>query len=374
MSSEPPRPGAVPGWGQQPEQGDQPAPPEQPGSDVPAPGTPGAVPGWGQQPQPSTPAPTPPAATPPAPTPGGVPGWGQQPEPAPPAQTPTPEAPAPTPGPPVAAPSFGTPAAPPMPTPAPTAPAPPSGGWGAPPTGPQPMAGGAPPGTWSPQPAAPSGNSGCLKACLIVAVLGIVLLVVLVVGFVFIVNRAVQETGINSDGSIGTQCGIISDADLSSALGSQASAVELTGLFDLSLGLILDKRVLPDAPDCWITSDGSNAIGRIARYDGGDAASVFAQERQNAEPTSQDQGNGLSIESSGYFGGDVQGLGDEAFCTGVTLAGQAGVLVRRGDTLVYVSMSSAGDTTPNYDSTDQGVVTAPTICAQAQEVAKAILK
>jgi hypothetical protein len=372
MSSEPPRQGAVPGWGQQPGQGDQPAPPDQPGS-APDPGAPGTVPGWGQQPGPA--APTPPAAAPPGSGPGAAPGWGQQPGPVPPAQPPMPAAPAPTSAPPPAAPSFVTPSAPPAPTPAPAAPAPPAGGWGAPPTGPQPMAGGAPPGSWSPQPAAPSGNSGCLKACLIVAVLGIVLVAVLVIGFVFIVNRAVQETGINSDGSIGTPCGIISDADLSSALGSEASAVELTGLFDLSIGFVLDKRVLPDAHDCWITSDGSNAIGRIARYDGGDAASVFAQERQNAEPTSQDQGNGLSIESSGYFGGDVQGLGDEAFCTGVTLTGQAGVLVRKGDTLVYVSMSSpADDTTPNFDSTDQGVVTAPTICDQAQEVARAILK
>ncbi len=118
--------------------------------------------------------------------------------------------------------------------------------------------------------------------------------------------------------------------------------------------------MLPDAEDCWITSDGSNGTGRIARYQGGDAANVYQQERQRAQPTSQDQGNGLSVETLGYFAGDVTGIGDEAFCTDLSTGIQGGVLVRQGDTLVYVSLlgssASSGD-----------------VCQQAQAVARQIL-
>jgi hypothetical protein len=329
MSSEPPRPGAVPepgGQPAQPEPGGQPAP-------APAPGVPSA---------------------PPTTAPGAVPGWGQTPTPPP-----------------------GTPASPPPSTqPMPPSAPPPTqpGAWATPPGAPQAAPGGTPPGAWNPQPLPPSGNSGCLRACLIVAAILIALVVLGGIAFVLLVNQAVRDTGI-TENSAGKPCTIISDADLSSVMGSQAQALELTGLYDISIGFVLDKRVLPDAYDCWITADGSNAIGRIARYDGGDAASVFQQERQNAAPTSQDQGNGVSIENSGYFAGDVSGLYDEAFCTGITLAGQAGVLVRKGNTLVYVSLSSSDlGTPPDIGATESGVLTAPSICAQAQDVARAILK
>ncbi len=308
-------PPQAPGWGQPP-------------TTEPAPSVPGAAP--------PVPVQVPPAAMPPAPaTPPGA-GWGAPP--------------------PAAAPNQ------------------PAGGWGAPPAVPQPGPGGTPPGSWSPQPAPPSSGNGCLKACLIVAVIGAILVVLAVIAFAFFVNRVADSVGINSDGSIGTPCAIISDADLTSALGSSASAIKLEGFFDATLGLILDKRVLPDAEDCWITSDGSSPIGRIARYQGSDAAAVFQQEHQNAAPTSQDQGNGVTLENSGYFAGDVSGLGDEAFCTGLSPAIQAGVLVRRGDTLVYVSLSGPADgSVPGMGTTTDGVITAPSICDTAQAVARKIL-
>ncbi len=234
--------------------------------------------------------------------------------------------------------------------------------------------GAAPTGSWNPQPAAPTGNNGCLKACLIVAVIGVVVVGLLALAFTLFINRVAESVGVNSDGSIGTPCSIISDADLSSALGSDASAIELSGFYDATIGLVLDKRVLPDAEDCWITSDGTNALGRIARYQGSDAAARYQQELQDAAPTSQDQGNGVSIENSGYFGGNVSGLGDEAFCTGIMLTGQAGVLARKGDTLVYVSLSGPDDgSVPDMGTTDAGVITAPSICATAQDVARKIL-
>ncbi len=370
MSTEPPRPGAVPGWGQpQPDPSDQ-TPPTQPPAAAPAPAG-GAIPGWGQAPaQPSGGAPTPSS--------GEVPGWGQ-PAASPPTSAPV-EAPAPAAVP--AAPPTSVPAAPPSPTSPPTgwgqspaAPPPPSGpqpGWGGSPAAPG--AGGQPPGTWNPQPAQSSGSSGCLKIILILVAIGAIGFFLLIAGLVILGNRLADEVGVNGDGTIGKACTIIDNATLRDQLGGNAEAIELTGFYDATIGIILDKRVLPDAYDCWITADESTPVGRIARYEGSDAASVFQAERQRAAPTSQDQGGGVSVENSGYFAGDVSGLGDEAFCTGVSPAIQAGVLVRKGDTLVYVSLSGPSDgSTPDFGITDDGVVTAPSICATAQGLAARIL-
>jgi hypothetical protein len=191
----------------------------------------------------------------------------------------------------------------------------------------------------------------------------------------FVGTQIAENVGINEDGSVGQPCTIIDNDSLRSVLGRDAEALELEGLFDATIGILLDKRVLPDAEDCWITADESTPTGRIARHVGGDAASVFAQERQNAAPTSEDRGGGVSVENSGYYGGDVDGLGDEAFCTGVSAAVQAGVLVRQGDTLVYVSLSGPADGgVPEFGTTEDGVITAPSICAAAQEVARQILQ
>ena len=372
MSSEPPKPGAVPGWGQQQPDPSAGGPDQTPPSQPPAtPSTPagGAVPGWGQ-------APAQPPGGSPGPAGGAVPGWGQAPVPTqPPAAAPadatTPTA-VPAAPPPAAAPTAGwdqSPAAPPPPSG-------PQAGWGGSPTAPTApgSAGGQPPGTWNPQPAQSSGSSGCLKIILILIAIGVIGFFLLIAGLVFLGNRLADEVGVNGDGTIGKACTIIDDATLRDQLGGSAEAIELTGLYDATIGIILDKRVLPDAYDCWITADESTPVGRIARYVGGDAASVFQAERQRAAPTSQDQGGGVSIENSGYFAGDVSGLGDEAFCTGVSTAIQAGVLVRKGDTLVYVSLSGPSDgSTPDFGITDDGVVTAPSICASAQGLAARIL-
>jgi len=197
----------------------------------------------------------------------------------------------------------------------------------------------------------------------------------LLIAAIFIAgSRIANEVGVNGDGTIGNACEIIDNATLRDQLGGTAEAIELTGFYDATIGIVLDKRVLPDAYDCWITADESTPVGRVARYVGSDAANVFQAERERAAPTSQDQGGGVSLENSGYFAGDVSGLGDEAFCTGVSPAVQAGVLVRKGDTLVYVSLSGPSDeSTPDFGVTDDGVVTAPQICASAQGLAARIL-
>jgi hypothetical protein len=201
---------------------------------------------------------------------------------------------------------------------------------------------------------------------------------ILVFGFIAVIvlvgGRIADEVGINEDGSVGKACTLIDEGALKSVLGNDAEAIKLEGIFDATLGLILDKRVLPDAEDCWLTADETTPTGRIAKYTGADAAAVFAEERQKAAPISDPQGGGISFENEGYFGGDVPGLGDQAFCTGVSPAIQAGVLVRQGDTLVYVSLSGPADgSPPDFATTPDGVVIAPGICATAQEVARRML-
>jgi len=384
MSSEPPKPGAVPGWGQSQPDAAPAAPAPAPVPDQ-APG--GAIPGWGQQPasQPAAPAapaappavptaPPPIPAAPPVPGTGTTPGWGAAAAPTPPTSTPPPAAAPPS------QPGWGTPPAGTSPAAPPSSPT----GWGAPaaPGGTPPGAawnqgpaapGGTPPGAWNPQPAASSGSSGCLKIILILLVVGAILFGLLIAGLAILGNRLADSVGIDGQGNL-KACPLISNATLSEALGSKAQAVPLEGFFDATLGIILDKRVLPDAEDCWITADSSTATGRIARYVGGDAAAVFQKERQKAAPTSEDQGGGISVTNEGYFGGEVGGFGDEAFCTGVSAAIQAGVLVRKGNTLVYVSLSGPSDgTQPAFETTPDGVVTAPSICARAQAVARRML-
>ena len=108
-------------------------------------------------------------------------------------------------------------------------------------------------------------------------------------------------------------------------------------------GPALDSRVLADAPTtCWASEDKDGKLTRIARYQGADAAARFAQEKERAKGSTVDKGNGLSVSTEGYLGKDVQ-AGDEAFCTTGDPLSSAGALVRRGDTLVYVSTTAAGD-------------------------------
>jgi hypothetical protein len=228
------------------------------------------------------------------------------------------------------------------------------------------------PPNWNPQPKPPD-NSGCLKACLIVGVLLVILFFIGIAALVFVGNRFVESIGVDSEGNL-QPCPFVTNDELSSVLGPGTEAIPLQGLFDATLGLILDKRVMPDDEDCWITSDGTNGTGRIAYYQGPDAAAKFQAEKQAAQPTSQDQGGGLSVENPGYFGGDVSGVGDEAFCTGISEAIMAGVLVRQGDQLVYVSLLGGVDVGPGLGATPSGVVTSDATCQQAIEVARVILQ
>jgi hypothetical protein len=231
-------------------------------------------------------------------------------------------------------------------------------------------AGGAPP------PAATkSGMSGCVKALIIVGVLLIVLIIAVVFAFEALFRNFVGSD-LEGDGSL-AECQLLPDDEARAVLGGSADAIELSGFFDASIGFIIDKRVLADAPDCWVTEGSAAYIARVARYDGTDAATVFAAEREAAQAVTDDQGGGINVIQSGYDAGDAPGIGDEAFCTGISGGAiMAGVVVRQGGTVVYVSVGppNEGDTSvPDMQPLDDGTVAAPGLCALAQDLAREVL-
>lgn len=376
MSNETPGRDAVPGWGQpgpepQPDAPTAPWPtpadpataPRPPEADVPAAPTPPWAP---------TPEPAPPASTPPAPAAPAAPGtWGAPPQPAP-QPAPSPQQPVPAPGTWGAAPGqqqtgWGA-AAPPVPPQLPGSQQQPPGGWGAPPPqggwapgGPG-VPGGAPGGApvgWAPAPAT-SGGNGCLKGCLIVGAIGLVLVIILGIAVTVLGLRFAQDLGVNLSTGTLTECSFVSSADVTDALGSDATVMPLSGLVDATIGQLLDKRVIPNAEDCWIAGD-TTATGRVARQAGGDASGAFSSAKAAAV-------------AGGYFAGDVSGIGDEAFCTGMSEAASFGLLVRSGDTLVYVSLIDPTTAGTGYTTNADGVVTSPQTCTLDQAVAGKVLR
>jgi len=236
--------------------------------------------------------------------------------------------------------------------------------------------GGAPP----PPTVRPGGMPGCLKVGII---LGVVLIVGLIV-FVFLIGQlfsgVLRSAGVNPDelgnnpNAVGADCPFLSDQAARDLVGGSADASDLSGLLGATLGLVVDMRTLPDAPDCVITDGQKTYLVRIAKNEGNGPA-VYAQEKANAQPTSQDQGGGVTLENSGYFGGDVSGVGDEAFCTGLSNAIMAGVVVRKSDTVVAVSVgppSEGQQTVPDMENVG-GVTTAPGLCKLAQDIARQVL-
>ena len=397
---------ASPGtWGSTPSPGTWGTPDAAP-SPAPVPQEPAPAPAWGAPVAPQSPSPAP-AAPDQAPSPAWgataapapAPAWGATaaPAPAPQAPAPAPQAPAPT--------GWGTTPAP-APAPFPVAPAPapaaqpqtwgaatppPADGWGAPPPGGQPPAqpGGAPgqwgappaqagwsggpggpgapggaPGTWAPQPAK-SGN-GCLKACLVVAVILVVLGILAAIAISIFSAKLIEGIGVNPDGSIKT-CDLITAQELQAQLGADAQALPMGGIVDATIGQLLDQRILKDKPDCWIVGSGdtttakqTGTTGRLALQDGGDTSGDYNRYRQAAQ-------------DGGYFAGDVSGYGDQAFCTAASEAGSFGILVRSGGKLAYVSLIDPTALAGSVQTGANGVLTSPETCAHAGEIAKAML-
>ncbi len=414
MSNETPGKDAVPGWGQpspqpQPDEPTAPWPPAEPPAtpwpvEADAPATPDATPPapdapWGTTPEPppAAPAPTEPVApltwtpsepetaapsAPAAPwttTPGPAPvapvapvapgTWGAPAQPAPQAAPPPQQQPAPGgwgAAPAQQQPGWGAAQQPGPQQPGPQQPGPqqPPGGWG--PQQPQggwgqgaPGAPGGPPVGWAPAPAQ-SGGNGCLKGCLIVGAIGVVLVVILGIAITVLGFRFAQDLGIDPTTGDVAECPLISNSDLAAVLGSDSTALPLGGIVDATIGQLLDKRVIPDAEDCWIAGSHTGS-GRIARQSGGDAAGTFRSALDKAK-------------ADGYFAGAVSGVGDEAFCTGMSDVGSFGVLVRSGDRLAYISLIGSDIGSSNYDTNADGVVVSPETCQLGQEVAAKVLR
>jgi hypothetical protein len=256
---------------------------------------------------------------------------------------------APPPPPPVGTPAGGEPPPPPPAAP----PATPAPGWGVEPgpSGPQgwvsptevpPAWGAASPSAEVGWDRPPSGNNGCLRACLIVGGILVVAVIVGGIALSIFVGQIIEQVQENPDAVFGGECQVVSSFEVGEALGQDVEVLALEGLADGTMGAILDKRLLPDATDCWILGDGTT--GRIAVVDT-DAETVFRNSRAEAEAS--------------FLQGDVDEIGDEAFCTTINQQGSGGVLVRFDQRVVYVSLVAE-----SFDDTS--------VCETAQAVARTL--
>jgi len=222
-----------------------------------------------------------------------------------------------------------------------------------------------------PQSAPKQGMSGCLKAGLII---GGILLVLGIVAVAFVFNRVgtfLEDVG-GAEGLSGGEevCSFVSDGDASEVLGTSVTAQSGDSLVGAILGFIRDTRLLPDAPSCFISNEESDIQVWISVHDGSGAAQVFAQSREIASgqvvSQTSTENESLVVETSPFIGSDVSDLGDEAFCVQAGALPYGGVLARRGDRVVFVSiLAGAGG-----DGSD---VLGDTMCERAQPLARHLL-
>jgi hypothetical protein len=230
---------------------------------------------------------------------------------------------------------------------------------------PPPTYGAPPPAAYGAPAVKKSGMPGWAKVVLILG--GI--LVVLVGGCTVAVG--VFANKVSNDLSKG--CSFLSNAEAKKAFGTDVATLQLGGITKLA-NAALDTRVLRDAPSCMVTPGKDSKIGlsRVAKLDSGDAKATFAKELTNAKGVSSDQGNGLTVSSDAYLSEEAVSLGDEGFCTLSFITGSSGALVRKGNTLVYVSVSPTTTQAQDASNTGLGEIDA-TNCTVAQRVAKAVL-
>lgn len=88
-----------------------------------------------------------------------------------------------------------------------------------------------------------------------------------VVAIAFLSDRVEETAGVESPFTVNS-CPFISDAEASTVFGAGATAQDLSGLFALG-NVVLDTRVLPDAPSCWVVSSAGQGMARVAREQGG---------------------------------------------------------------------------------------------------------
>ncbi|HET9653722.1 MAG TPA: hypothetical protein VFP72_00055 [Kineosporiaceae bacterium] len=221
------------------------------------------------------------------------------------------------------------------------------------------------------------------RGCLVTAVVVVAVVAGLVVGGRILVDRVTGWFGAKTDSLVGgSGCPFLSDGEAAALVGGKITLVKAGSLTSV-VSQMVDGRVIPDAPSCWAMSDSRSSsadpgrLMRIASQTSPDAAKSFRDEVTKAKGVTVDKGSGLSVSSERYYNKPVTGFGDEAFCTTASTSGpgSAGVLVRKGDRLVYVSLTpdlsqgAPGIGTPGRTtlSTDDGS------CALAQKIAAVVL-
>ena len=260
--------------------------------------------------------------------------------------------------------------------------APTGGGFGPPGTPPGYTAPGyAPPTYPSPGPVPPGvpGKTGMSTAAKVLLIVGLVFLLGIggcVAVASFAVHRISKTTGsiFASNGS----CAFVPAGEVAKVLPGNPSLTPLKGFASLA-GVALDRRVLSEAPSCLVSpsSGQKGPIARVARLQEAGAHERFTAELTKArgqvvsESSSSSEGGSsdIKVESEGYFDHTVE-LGDEAFCTTLGLVPMSGVLVRQGDTLVYVSLLPDSGSS---DSSGGGSTTGEDNCMLAQKIAKVVL-
>jgi hypothetical protein len=216
------------------------------------------------------------------------------------------------------------------------------------------------PGPTPPLPPPRRSRSGCLVAFLVVV--GIVALAVIALGA--IANQLRQDArdayertigqGVSRVQGIG-KCDFVSGAEARAALGDS----RVVGLGDLGSTAVpqLDTRVLPEARACMIVA-ADGRLARVARQQSGHPRALFDAEVAKAR-----------AGTSPYYESAVRGLRDQAFCTGLDGSGASGVLLRRGDVLVYASLTP--DLSHNPGGIDKlGARVAADNCRTAQILAR----
>ena len=210
-----------------------------------------------------------------------------------------------------------------------------------------------PPPAQVPPPAQPRAKSGVPKGLIIV---GAIVVTLLVAGYA-VTSYVFDKIGDGLTGAAGGNCTLIDKKDVDAILGGDFELLQLGGLTKIATP-VLDSRVLADGTTCWATQNNADPgqLVRIARLKTSDAGQRFQHERTVARGVKDDRGGGVTVESQPYFNKDV-GFGDEAFCTTTDFTGASGMLVRHGDTLVYVSLTS-GTVNPQIDpsSVDGGTI------------------
>jgi hypothetical protein len=213
-----------------------------------------------------------------------------------------------------------------------------------------------------------------MSGCAIVALVIVGLLVVGGVGVAVLAGVVFHKVAKTAEKNlVPHDCPVLSNAKARKLFGpnAEASTIPLSGL----VAPVFDNRVLADSGSCWVTNGDDQPTIILYHREGGDAHARYEKEHDAAQPVSEDRGNGITVSNEGYFGKDVADLGDEAFCTGSSLSGATGVLVRKGDHLLYVSILPGPDFDPSQlgINPDNGVITNDTVCAAAQKAAREIL-